>query len=231
VSTRLTINDLRKAAAMLGCDFNVLRAVDIVESAGAGFDKQDRVKILFEPVTFNRMTKGVFIKIEFAKYLAIDLFKNPLNRESYRLDQNEQLRKVANLAQWAKIATEKDASIVAAYPNPVHALAMADAIRKMAPSVEPIGHQSTSWGRYQIMGFNFRFAGYRILADFVTAMRRSEADHLAAFCNFVVGRGLSRHLATKNFDAFFKGYNGPAYKQMGYDTKFRAALASLEKAP
>jgi len=38
--------------------------------------------------------------------------------------------------------------------------------------------RSASWGRFQIMGDNFRAAGYDSVVEFVLAMTRSEAAHL-----------------------------------------------------
>lgn len=221
MSTVLTLADLTKAAKLLQIDVAVIRAIDQVESNGAGFDKDGRVKILFEPATFNRMTKGAFLGIDVAKNVVAAKFGD---RSSYSLDQHQQLKRAIDLQQWAQIATATDPSIRAAYPDPKKAEAAAALIRQVAPGVESMAYQSASWGRYQIMGFNFRFCGYRLVADFVAAMRRSEAEHLAAFVNFVIGKNLSRHLQAKNYDAFFTGYNGPQYKKMKYDQKFFAAL-------
>ncbi len=54
----LTAQAFTAAAAALGCDVASIRAVDEVESAGAGFDASGRVKILFEPHIFHRLTEG-----------------------------------------------------------------------------------------------------------------------------------------------------------------------------
>src|SRR5688572_2769844 len=44
--------------------------------------------------------------------------------------------------------------------------------------------QSASWGRFQILGSNFRMVGYDDIEDFVTDMCDSEAKHLEAFLAF-----------------------------------------------
>lgn len=83
--------------------------------------------------------------------------------------------------------------------------------------------ESASWGRFQIMGFNYRSAGYTTLANFVLAMFQSEANHLIAFVNFIKAQGLAEALANKDWAAFAAGYNGPAYNSNRYDLKMREA--------
>lgn len=83
--------------------------------------------------------------------------------------------------------------------------------------------KSASWGRYQIMGFNYEYAGYEKLQDFINAMYRSEQDHLKAFCSFLRRTRLDRFLRMKDFAGFARGYNGPAYQQNRYDEKLLTA--------
>ena len=44
--------------------------------------------------------------------------------------------------------------------------------------------RAASWGRFQIMGDNFKAAGFASVEAFVLAMTRSEAEHLMAFTRF-----------------------------------------------
>ena len=83
--------------------------------------------------------------------------------------------------------------------------------------------QSASWGRFQIMGFNWKLAGYASLQKFVNAMYRSEGDHLDAFVGFVIGRRLDDELRDRRWAAFAEGYNGPGYAENRYDEKMAAA--------
>lgn len=83
--------------------------------------------------------------------------------------------------------------------------------------------QSASYGRFQIMGFNWEICGYKSLQAFINAMWRDERSQLEAFVGFVKGRKLDRHLRNKNWDAFAAGYNGPEYKQNKYDDKLEDA--------
>lgn len=82
---------------------------------------------------------------------------------------------------------------------------------------------SASWGRFQVMGFNWQLCGYNSLQGFINAMYRSEGDHLQAFCSYVISRGLDDELRRKDWAAFAFGYNGPGYAANHYDTKLAAA--------
>ncbi|MEZ5307158.1 MAG: N-acetylmuramidase domain-containing protein [Pyrinomonadaceae bacterium] len=82
---------------------------------------------------------------------------------------------------------------------------------------------SASWGKFQIMGFNFAICGYRSVQDFVDDMRLSEGAHLDAFVEYVVQNELADELRNKDWAGFAKGYNGPDYKINQYDTKMADA--------
>ena len=84
--------------------------------------------------------------------------------------------------------------------------------------------QSASWGRFQIMGANFKEAGFASVEDFVNKMWESEGQQLAAFVKFVQHSGvLLKALQNKDWATFAKHYNGPGYKRDGYDTKLKEA--------
>lgn len=95
--------------------------------------------------------------------------------------------------------------------------------------------KSASAGRYQIMGFNHKLAGHGTVEGFWDAMKRSERDHLDAFCAFVENSGLVDALRkVSNVHAanvaFAKGYNGAGYAANEYDVKIAKAHAKWSKA-
>jgi hypothetical protein len=91
---------------------------------------------------------------------------------------------------------------------------------------------SASWGRFQIMGINYKRAGFIKVSDFVNAMQASEANHLKAFVSFIKSDSrIHKALKSRNWAAFARAYNGPAYKQNQYDTKLQAAYASFAPQP
>lgn len=97
-----------------------------------------------------------------------------------------------------------------------------EAARSIHPSAAVEG---TFWGMFQIGGFNWRKCGCESLEDFEERMSRSERDQLDMFASFVSTSGLLKHLKSKNWAAFARGYNGPAYARHSYDTRMAAAYA------
>lgn len=88
---------------------------------------------------------------------------------------------------------------------------------------------SASWGLFQILGSNHAICGYRTPEEFAAAMYESERKHLDAFVSFIRVNGLDRHLRARNYAAFARGYNGPAYSKNSYDVKIRDAFQRLER--
>ena len=82
---------------------------------------------------------------------------------------------------------------------------------------------SASWGKFQIMGFNYELAGFATLDAFVAAMHIDEDQHLHAFVNFVKNKNLVDELQRKDWAGFAIGYNGAGYKTNKYDEKLAAA--------
>lgn len=82
---------------------------------------------------------------------------------------------------------------------------------------------SSSWGAFQIMGFNYKSAGYSSVEEFVEAMHNSEANQLLAFVRFVKAQGLDVHLRSRDWAAFARGYNGPKYAVNKYDKRLKQA--------
>ena len=88
---------------------------------------------------------------------------------------------------------------------------------------------STSFGMFQIMGFNHAVVGYETIDEFVTAMEESVENQIVAFCIFVMANHLQNAIKNKKFADFAIKYNGPNYFTNSYDTKlediYNAALA------
>lgn len=84
--------------------------------------------------------------------------------------------------------------------------------------------KSASWGRFQIMGFNYTYAGFGSVNGFHDAMCESEAAQLMAFVSFVKSQGLSETLRRKDWAGFALRYNGTGYRVNKYDTKLAKAF-------
>lgn len=89
--------------------------------------------------------------------------------------------------------------------------------------------KSASWGKFQIMGFNYAKAGFDNLQSFINAMYRSEGAQLIAFVNFVKNTGLDAPLKRKDWAGFARGYNGSGYAKNKYDIKLANAYKKHSK--
>ena len=91
---------------------------------------------------------------------------------------------------------------------------------------------SASWGRFQIMGSNYRAAGFKSVRAFAKAMTQSEADHLRAFVSFVSADAkMKKALQDRDWAAFAKAYNGKGYAKNKYDEKLAAAYKKFTAPP
>lgn len=82
--------------------------------------------------------------------------------------------------------------------------------------------KATSWGAFQILGENFRRAGYGSVSDFVRAMGdiNKQAD---AFVKFNLSNSkMRRALINKDWATFASVYNGPTYYRYNYDRRIKA---------
>lgn len=89
---------------------------------------------------------------------------------------------------------------------------------------------AASWGKFQIMGYNYELAGFPTLEAFVAAMSINEDQHLIAFANFVKNKGLVQYLQTRNWEKFAELYNGKGYKKNKYDVKLAAAYQKFKSS-
>lgn len=96
-------------------------------------------------------------------------------------------------------------------------------LKKAASLDREAALKSCSWGRFQIMGFNWRLAGENSLQSFINSMYGSEAEQLDCFVSFLKNTGLVVHLRNRDWARFAKGYNGAGYKKNRYDVKLKEA--------
>ena len=96
---------------------------------------------------------------------------------------------------------------------------------------------SASWGRFQLMGENWKDLGYSSVQEFIEQHYQSESLQFEAFLRFcefksgtVAGKKwtLIEALRQENWDAVFSLYNGRNYKKLGYDTKFLRVMNRLD---
>ena len=84
---------------------------------------------------------------------------------------------------------------------------------------------ATSFGLFQVMGFNARDCGWPDEESFFRDMHRDEAEHLRAFVGYVVANGLADDLRRHDWAGFALGYNGPRAAENRYAEKLARAYA------
>jgi peptidoglycan hydrolase-like protein with peptidoglycan-binding domain len=86
--------------------------------------------------------------------------------------------------------------------------------------------RSTSFGLFQIMGFNHVSTGHTSVNNFVNAMSKSEHEQLNAVLSFITKNPpLARAVRSKNYALIGRHYNGPAFETNDYANKLRNAVA------
>ena len=101
--------------------------------------------------------------------------------------------------------------------------------------------RSASWGATQVLGDNFKMAGFASVQDMVSAMCEDEEHHIEAMVEFCKASGidddlrrlaaLTRPTTPDDCRIIAKTYNGPAYAENGYHTKMAAAHNKWRKIP
>ncbi len=102
--------------------------------------------------------------------------------------------------------------------------------RQAGHPIDEARKMATSFGAFQIMGFNHEVAGYKSVDDMIHAMSTDIGAQFSAFKNFVEKNNLDDALRNKEWADFARGYNGPAYRDNNYDTKLEQYFASSKYA-
>ena len=89
--------------------------------------------------------------------------------------------------------------------------------------------KATSWGMFQIMGFNYKVCGYADVQEFKTAMGQSLVNQLRAVVKFIQNNKIMYEaLKAKDWATFARLYNGVDYAANKYDTKLANAYHAAQ---
>ena len=89
---------------------------------------------------------------------------------------------------------------------------------------------SVSWGIGQVMGANWRMLGYQSVEALVETARSGTPGQLALMVRFIRHHKLDGPLRNRDWHAFARTYNGPAYARHGYHTAMARAYARHVRA-
>jgi LysM repeat protein len=203
---KITRHDYEKAAQELGCEINVIKAIDMIESGGrSGYDSKSRPLILFERHIFSKRSGHYYdktnpdlsSKISYKpKKKGCQVSKSELETNYYSGSSDE------NYMRLAKAYTlDKNAAL-----------------------------QACSWGRFQILGDNFKSCSYPSVVAFVAAQVKNEIGQLQAFIEYIKTNKMQKYLKEKNWGKIAEGYNGKNYRKFNYDKRIKRAYEKLSKA-
>lgn len=108
-------------------------------------------------------------------------------------------------------------------PYPRAAAERYERLARMVALDVDAGLKAVSWGAFQILGENHALCGYLTPWAMALDLSLTEGDQVDAFVSFVKARGLDKALRARDWTAFARGYNGPAFRANRYDEKLRAA--------
>lgn len=114
---------------------------------------------------------------------------------------------------------------VGGVPNPRSQAARWALVERAAGIDRDAAWESVSWGLGQVMGAHWAWLGYADVAAMVTEARSGVEGQTRQMLRFVERAGLLQPLRQRDWAAFARGYNGPAYRKNAYDTRLAAAYA------
>jgi hypothetical protein len=101
--------------------------------------------------------------------------------------------------------------------------------------------KSASWGRSQILGENYKLAGFASVEEMVVAFMDDEDNHLEAMIEFIKAtkidddlrriEALKRPSTPDDWRPVVRVYNGPAYEANGYHIRASAVWNRWRKIP
>ncbi len=198
---KLTETDFKEAAELLDVNIATIKAVAEVESSGGGFLSNGKPKILFEPHIFwKELRKAGF-----------NPRKSPL---CYPTWVTQKYGSTSSQPQRLDSAIKEAVSYLG---------------ERNFDKIRTAGLKSCSWGKFQIMGFNYKKAGHKNLQSFINAMYQDEGEHLFAFVNYVKNTYLDDELRELDWRGFARGYNGKYYWKNNYHTKLENAYKKYSK--
>lgn len=189
------------AAKTIGCTVSAIKAVDRVESNGAGMI-DGRPVILFEPHIWWKELRKAGVAPETLLKEYGDMLYQKWGTKPYPKGQD---------AQHAR-------------------LARAIAVGKGMPKervLRDAALRSCSWGRFQICGFNYGATGSASVQEFINRIYQGDEEHLQLFVAYVKSEHLDDELRAQDWKSFALQYNGSLYYKNQYDTKLRTAEASF----
>lgn len=204
---QLTEADYQAAANEIGCETEVIKAIEKIESGGrTGFDERNRPIILYERHVFSRNTQPpgkydrAYPDISSCKGYSLKRKDDVINEQ----EQRQNYYAVSSDANYKRLAKayqlDRDAAL-----------------------------KACSWGKFQVLGENFKELGFTSVRHMVDAHVKGQAGHLQAFVGFVKSKGMQIAMKEKNWEKIARAYNGKSFKKFKYDERIQKAYEDLKR--
>lgn len=204
VGGEVTSDDITAAAKELKCDPGLIHAIARQESAHSSFfmlGKRKVPKILFERQWFRNLTRPNKSSPSPHEMTHPEICGRAYHRTKKKngvlVDRKTEEVVALNDAYGPEGEFQYQRLVKAYQLDPDAAL------------------KACSWGKFQIMGFNHKAAGYPTVKDFTKAMSRSDAAHINAFLKFAKNNPLLLDgLRNADFEKIAEGHNGGSWKKV-----------------
>jgi hypothetical protein len=154
-----------------------------------------------------------------AVFAVVDGRQEPLIRfEGHYFDRRLTGDQLA-IARAAGLASPKAGAIA----NPASQAARWRMLERAAAINRKATYESVSWGLGQVMGAHWAWLGFGDVEALVAEARSGAADQTRLMARYIDKAGLKPALDKRDWEAFARGYNGPAYRKYAYHTKLAAA--------
>ena len=199
VGGEITKADIEAAAKELKCEAGLIYAIARQESAHSSFIKignRTVPMILYERHQFSRRSKHAY-----------DKSYPDISGPSYKRARKNKK------GEWREIKTGKIVSLVDIYgPS---GIAQYKRLVKAYQLDQNAALMACSWGKFQIMGFNYKAANFKNVKDFVRAMSKGDAEHMKAFLKFAKSNPtLLGGLRNNDFEKIAEGHNGEKWRSI-----------------
>lgn len=210
VGGEVTKQDIEDAANELKCDADLIFAIAKQESGHSSFLKigtKTVPTILYERHWFKKLTKPS--KSAPSPY---EEKYHDICASAYHIAKRKTIGKGSEKKSiFVDQVTGKEAKSNDIYGTP--GLSQYRRLVKAHQLDKKAALQACSWGKFQIMGFNYNSAGYDDVFSFVKAMCTGDPAHIKAFLKFAKSNPvLLDGLRNRNYEKIAEGHNGAAWK-------------------
>jgi len=123
------------------------------------------------------------------------------------------------IARAAGLASPKAGAVA----NPASQAARWRLLERAAAIDRKAAYESVSWGLGQVMGAHWAWLGFSTPDALVAEARAGAAGQARLMAHYIDRAGLKPALDKRDWEAFARGYNGPAFRKYAYHTKLAAA--------